>query len=79
MKQIVVPFNFAVGYVHAIYEIKKIKFVHLPIAPFVLLSLSIPNAMLGKTQAKYRNSVVDINFCGVLYPIIPEIIHFKKS
>ena len=42
-----------------------------PIAPSVLLLLSMPKAMLGRTQAKYRNRVAAAALCGVLWPIIP--------
>ena len=42
-----------------------------PIAPLVLLLLSMPKAMLGKTQAKYRNIVAAATLCGVLRPITP--------
>lgn len=46
----------------------------LPIAPAVLLSFNIPNAILGKTQAKYKKNVVDMTLCIVLLPKTPENI-----
>lgn len=54
-----------------ILNIVNFPMIYTPMAPFVLLSFNIPKAMLGKTQAKYRNSIVDVTFCGVLLPKMP--------
>ena len=45
----------------------------LPIIPPVLLSFNIPNAILGKTHAKYKKKVVDMTLCIVLFPTTPVI------
>jgi len=45
----------------------------LPIIPAVLLSFNIPNAILGKTHAKYKKKVVDMTLCIVLFPTTPVI------
>ena len=47
-------------------------------APSVLLSFNIPNAMFGNTHAKYKKNTVDVTFCGVLFPMIPAKFQKKK-
>ena len=37
------------------------------------MSFSIPKAMFGRTQAKYRKKVVDVTLWSVLFPTNPEI------
>ena len=46
-------------------------------APSVLLSFNIPNAMFGNTHAKYKKNTVDVTFCGVLFPMMPA--KFQKK
>lgn len=55
------------------------KLINLPIAPRVFSSLSDPNAIDGRRQAKYRKIIVVMYFpIALLFPITPSVNHNKS-